>query len=166
MSYRVLRGTLLVLFWGSLSGCGNNATPSSPVAPSITTPPQITTPPPPATPLVSVLADATLSGVVYEVVAASPRQIVGIEGVAVYCEQCGESTHNYAYTDSTGHYTFPRGVWTEGRPAFPIRIWIGKDGYKDPAGLPKTTPPNPSGPGWREVVISGDTQFDAELVLR
>ena len=54
-------------------------------------------------------------------------------------------------------------MWTEGRPAFPIRIWIQKDGYKDPPGLPKTTPPNPSGAGWREVVINGDTRFDAEL---
>ena len=100
----------------------------------------------------------------YEVISDSPREIVGIEGVAVYCEQCGESTHNYAYTDSTGNYVFPPGVWTEGRPTFPIRLWIRKTGYKDPAGLPKNTPNNPTGPGWREVVINGDTRFDAELV--
>jgi hypothetical protein len=103
---------------------------------------------------------------VYEVVTDTPRQIVSIEGVAVYCEQCGESTHNYAYTDSKGDYVFPRGVWTEGRPSFPIRIWVEKDGYGEPPGLPKPTPPNPSGPGWREVVISGDTRFDIELVRR
>src|SRR5262245_28814602 len=81
------------------------------------------------TPAVSVLADATLSVVVYEVTSESSRQLVGIEGVAVYCEQCGESTHNYAQTNSKGDYVFPRGIWTEGRPAFPIRIWVGKEGY-------------------------------------
>jgi hypothetical protein len=111
-----------------------------------------------------VLADATLSGMVYEVVGDSPRQIAGIEGVSVYCEQCGELTHNFAYSDSTGEYVFPRGVWTEGHPDFPIRIQVAKDGYQDPTGLAKPTPPNPSGPGWREVLITGDTRFDMELV--
>jgi hypothetical protein len=104
--------------------------------------------------------------VVYEVLTESPRQIGGIEGVAVYCEQCGESTHNFAITDSKGGYVFPRGVWTEGRPLFPIRIHVEKAGYKDPLGLPNTTPPNPSGAGWREVVINGDTRFEIELVRR
>ena len=128
------------------------------------------TPPPVVSPAggaaTSVLADATLSGMVFEIVTESPRQIVGIEGVSVYCEQCGESTHNFAYTDSKGEYVFPRGVWTEGRPSFPVRIGVAKDGYQDPPGLPKTTPPNPSGPGWREVVINGDTRFEIELVRR
>ncbi len=114
----------------------------------------------------SVLAAATLSGSVYEVVSDSPRQIAAVEGVSVYCEQCGESTHNFAYTDSKGAYVFPPGVWTEGRPDFPARVWVTKDGYRDPAGIPRTTPPNPSGPGWREVVIHGDTRFDVELVRR
>ena len=100
----------------------------------------------------------------YEVISESPREILGIEGVVVYCEQCGESTHNFAYTDSAGNYVFPPGVWTEGRPDFPVRLWISKKGYKDPAGVPPNTPPNPSWPGWREVVINGDTRFDAELV--
>jgi hypothetical protein len=142
-----------------LAGCS-----SSTEAPSAPSPP-VPSEPPVATG-VSVLTDATLSGMVYEVVAESPRQIVGIEGVSVYCEPCGESTHNFADTDSKGHYVFPRGVWTEGRPSFPVRIFVKKDGYQDPPGLPKTTPPNPSGPGWREVVINGDTRFDMELVRR
>ena len=160
MTNRVLYGIFLLMLGGGL-GCGKDNAQPAPASPSVIIQPA-PTPPPPG----SVLADATLSGMVYEVVTASPRQIVGIEGAAVYCEQCGESTHNYAYTDPIGHYIFPHGVWTEERPAFPVRIWIGKDGYKDPAGLPKTTPPNPSGPGWREVVINGDTRFDAELVRR
>jgi hypothetical protein len=114
----------------------------------------------------STLADATLSGMVYEVLAASPRQIAGVEGVSVYCEQCGESTHNFAYTNSNGEYAFPHGVWTEGRPEFPIRVRVARDGYQDPAALARPTPPNPAGPGWREVLIHGDTRFDMELVRR
>ena len=154
MTHRVLNRIFLLMLSGAMNACSDKVTPRSPVSPSITRPP------------VSVMADATLSGMVYEVVAASPRQIVGIAGVEVYCEQCGESTHNWASTNSAGIYTFPHGVWTEGRPTFPVRILIRKDGYADPAGLPTPTPPNPSGPGWREVVINGDTRFDAELVRR
>jgi len=114
----------------------------------------------------SVLADATLSGRVYELIGNAPRQVVGIEGATIYCEQCGASTHNWSSTDAKGEYIFPKGVWTEGCPSCPARIWVGKDGYQDPTGLPKTTPPNPSGAGWREVVISGDTRFEMELVRR
>jgi hypothetical protein len=47
-----------------------------------------------------------------------------------------------------------------------MRICVAKDGYQEPAGLPKPTPSNPSGPGWREVVIHGDTRYDIELVRR
>lgn len=149
----------LVIVTLGLAACGgaNNDTPT---IPSALAPPPAVDPPSP-----SVLTDATLSGMVYEVATDSSGR-VGIEGVSVYCEQCGESTHNYAYTDSKGEYVFPRGVWTEGRPSFPVRIWVGKDGYRDPDGLPKPTPPNPSGPGYREVVIHGDTRFDIELVRR
>ena len=111
------------------------------------------------------LAEATLSGTVYERV-GNPSQPVGIEGVSVYCEQCGESTHNFALTDSTGAYVFPPGFWTEGRPTFPARVSARKDGYTDPPGRPSPTPPNPTGAGWREVVIDGDTRFDIELVRR
>ena len=134
--------------------------------------PPAPTPPAPPTPVAapvptgSVLADATLSGMVYEVMGESTRTIAGIEGASVYCEPCGESTHNFAKTDSTGEYVFPHGVWTEGNPNFPVRIHVAKDGYQDPTGLAKPTPPNPSGPGWREVLINGDTRFDIELVRR
>jgi hypothetical protein len=34
------------------------------------------------------------------------------------------ATRNCAFTDSTGSYVFPPGVWTEGRPDFPVRLWI------------------------------------------
>ena len=161
MTNRALNGVVLLVLGGALSNCGSYSSPPLPTSPSITIPTNPVATPPATS--VSTLADATLSGIVYEVVNASPR---GIADVTVYCEQCGESTHSFAYTDSTGNYRFPRGVWTEGRPGFPARIMITKDGYKDPDGLPKTTPPNPSGPGWREVFINGDTRFDAELVRR
>jgi hypothetical protein len=145
-----------------LAGCnGSKEVPSAPSPPVASPPPVVTQPRGD-----SVLADATLSGMVYELANDLSSARVGIAGASVYCEQCGESTHNFSYTDSKGEYVFPRGVWTEGRPAFPIRISIAKNGYQDPAGLPKPTPPNPSGPGWREVVIHGDTRFDMELVRR
>jgi hypothetical protein len=152
----------LVMATLGLAGCGGpTEVPSAPSLPVASPPPPVAQPGDD-----SVLADATLSGIVYEVAIDSSSQHVGIEGVSVYCEQCGESTHNFAYTDSRGEYVFPRGVWTEGRPSFPIRISVAKDGYQDPVGLAKPTPPNPSGPGWREVVIHGDTRFDMELVRR
>ena len=103
---------------------------------------------------------------VYEVLSESPRQIAGIAGAQVYCEQCGQGTHEFAITDSKGDYVFPRGVWTEGRPSHPIRIHVDKAGYRDPVGLPNNTPGNPTGPGWREVLINGDTRFEIELVRR
>ena len=99
----------------------------------------------------------TLSGIVYE---ETPTGRVPIEDVEVYCEPCGAETHSGTYTDSNGFYSFS-GVWVESLPA---RIWIGKDGYADPADLPRPTPPNPTGPGWREVAIDGNTRFDAQLV--
>ena len=152
----------MVIVTLGLAGCTGSPAGPSAVLPRVAPPPSALAPPNDD----SVLADATLSGTVYEVAIDSASRVVGIEGVSVYCEQCGESTHNWAYTDSKGEYVFPRGVWTEGRPLFPVRIRVAKDGYQDPVGLPKPTPPNPSGSGWREVVIHGDTRFDMELVRR
>ena len=143
-----------------LTACTNSfEVPPAPTRP-IVTPPARTEPP------TSVLADATIFGMVYEVVSDSPRQIAGIEGVSVYCEACGESTHNFAQTDSKGEYVFPRGVWTRGHPELPVWILVQKDGYQDPTGLAPPPPPVPSSPGWRGVVINGDTRFDIELARR
>lgn len=138
-----------------LAGCGEDGpvlspTPSAPVP--VPTRPS-------ATPV--YMSDVTLSGVVYE---ETPTGRAPIEGVWVYCEPCGAETHSGVYTDPNGFYSFT-GVWID-PSLFPTRIWILKDGYVDPPGLPKTTPPNPSGAGWREVVINGNTQFDAQLVRR
>ena len=105
------------------------------------------------------MSEVTLSGLVYEV---TPAGVIPIEGVAVYCEPCGVETHTWVYTDSNGFYSF-FGVWLDG---VPTRLNVGKNGFVDPPGLPQTTWPNPSGPGWREVKITGDTRFDIELVRR
>jgi hypothetical protein len=160
MRVRIVIACLLLAF--GLGGCSDGFV----VPPTAATPPGTVVSPSLTASGPTVLAAATLSGTVYEVVADSPRQISGIANASVYCEQCGETSHSFASTDSNGSYVFPPGVWTEGRPEFPIRILVNKDGYRDPTGLPRPTPPNPSGAGWREVVIHGDTRFDMELVRR
>ena len=43
--------------------------------------------------------------------------------------------HDVASNWAGGRYIFPQGVWTEGRPTLPIRIWITQDGYQDPVGF-------------------------------
>src|SRR5207244_1609447 len=92
MANRALNGIGLLMLGVALTNCDRNPTQPSPKTLPVTLPAAPTPAP------VSVFADATLSGLVYEVVTASPRQIVGIPGVAVYCEPCGESSHNWAYT--------------------------------------------------------------------
>ena len=133
------------------AGCDGTG-PSVATAP--TNSPQPTPPPPPNA---FRFLDITLSGVVYE---ETPTGRVPIEDVEVYCEPCGPETHSGAFTDANGFYSFTGVLVTSG----PTPIWIGKDGYADPAGLPRPTPPNPTGPGWREVTIDGNTRFDAQLV--
>jgi hypothetical protein len=108
-----------------------------------------------------VLTDATISGVVFELTATGRT---AIEGVAVYCELCGQATHSWAVTDANGFYTFSSGVWIAG--TLPTSLGVEKAGYVDPPGLPAVTPPNPAGSGWREVMVVGHTRFDMELVRR
>jgi len=108
-----------------------------------------------------IFLNVTLSGVVFEETPTGRRPI---PHVWVYCEPCGVDTHTSATTDDSGFYSFS-GVWTNFVHS-PTRIYVSLDGYTDPGGLPQPTPPNPSGPGWREVVVNGDTRFDMELVRR
>ncbi len=152
MTTRMQTGLLLVTFSAVLTGCDTRQA-TTVAGPS----PVVATAPDPPNPF---LDDVTLSGTVYQLVDGLR---LGIEGVSVYCEQCGVETHNFASTDSMGVYAFPTGFWTEGRASFPARIFVSKAGYHDPEGVPKITSGNPSGPGWREVVIDGDTRFDIEL---
>jgi predicted small lipoprotein YifL len=155
MTHRMRSAFLLSALVVGLAGCGENGPILSPTpAAPLPVPAR-----PSATP--DFMPDVTLSGVVYE---ETPSGRAPIEGVWVYCEACGAETHSGAYTDSNGFYSFT-GVWTDSGH-FPTRIRIIKDGYVDPPGLPEPTPPNPSGAGWREVVINGTTQFDVQLVRR
>ena len=138
-----------------LAGCSGERYQPLPAAPTAPVPAR------PSDPSGYSLSDVTLSGVVFE---ETPTGRAPIEDVSVYCEPCGAETHTWASTNSNGFYNFT-GVWTDSSH-FPTRIWIGKDGYVDPPGLPAPTSPNPSGPGWREVVVNGNTQFDVQLVRR
>jgi hypothetical protein len=149
----------VTLFIGQ-TGCNDGGAPLAPIAPSVIAPSPIVTPAPQARfPDGATFRDVTLSGVVFE---QTPNGRAPIAQVEVYCEPCGVETHTFATTDSDGSYRFT-GVWTDG---FPTRISITKAGYADPPGLPKPTPPNPSGAGWREVAVNGDTRFDVELIRR
>ena len=137
-----------------LVGC-NGYTPLPPTTPSTVQP----APPVPASPVPpGVLKDYTLSGVVFEM---TPNGRMPIEGVGVYCEPCGADTHTWATTDANGFYSFA-GVWDAGTA--PISIFVQKDGYIDPVGLPAR--PYQQGPGWRDVIVNGDTRFDIELARR
>ena len=151
MRNRPTRGFLFLVLAATVGGCDS---PRAPTAPSAVSPPPMPAP----TPLAGrVMSEVTLSGIVYE---TTPAGMVPIEGVAVYCEPCGVETHTGTFTDSNGFYSF-YGVWLE---ALPTRLHVRKNGYVDPLGLPRPTPPNPTGPGWREVRVNGDTRFDVELV--
>jgi hypothetical protein len=112
----------------------------------------------------------SLTGVVYEVTQTGPA---GIAGALVYCEACGLLTHTWATADSNGFYRFSGdlanggGVWLS--PGFLTAILVQHTGYQDPPALPPLRGPIfhiPDGPGWREVLIDGDTRFDIELARR
>jgi len=143
-------GLVLALAMG-VAGCddANSPAPTAPsaVQPSTPTPTPIRTSFPPG-----VLSDYTLSGVVLEVTVTGQTPI---EGVAVYCELCGEETHSWSVTDSSGIYSFT-GVWTT--PGSPTPVSFSKKGYTDP--LADTSSGN------RQIMINGDTRLDVELVRR
>jgi hypothetical protein len=116
------------------------------------------------------LRGVILSGRVYEMTETGP---VGIAGAWVYCEACGLETHTSATTDSNGFYSFSGdlasggGVWLAS--GFLTAISIEHALYRDPPGLLPLRGPLfhiPNGPGWREVLIDGDTRFDIQLVRR
>lgn len=155
MTSRARTGVVLSAVVLALAGCSDSG--STPTGPTPTVQAPTPAPPPPSTPT-TFRPSVTLSGVVFEETATGRNPI---QNVWVYCEPCTADTHAGVYTDSNGFYNFT-GVWTNGQ--FPTRISVHKDGYVDPSGLPTPTPPNPSGPGWREVVIDADTRFDIQLV--
>jgi hypothetical protein len=160
MATRTLPALILV-FSSGLAGCNGS---SSPTAPSVTAASAVPQQPAPSAP--AGLWGVTLFGVVSEVTAAGETPV---EGVWVYCDACGKVGHTSAYTDANGYYSFTGdldhdgGIWVN--PGVPTLILVGKEGFQDPPGLPRS-PRMPSGPGWREVTISGDTRFDITLVQR
>ena len=155
-----------------ISGCSGSHV-ANPVGPS-TLPAQAATPPtaaPPPNPGPGAwlggtytLTAVSLYGLVYEETAAGR---VGIAGAAVYCEVCGEETHTWAKADANGFYRFSSdlatggGVWL--RPGALTVVGVQSDGYEDPPGTPLMFN---NRPGWRQVSIAGDTQFDIQLVRR
>jgi hypothetical protein len=158
-------GGVLVLALG-LGGCGGLDSSAMPLTPS-PPPPQAVVPAPPASGFPpGHLTGVSLSGVVYELTPTGRRPI---PQAYVYCEACSEETHMFVLADENGFYHFSGdlasggGVWVT--PGIPTDIAVGgsynKD-YEDPPGLP----PSRRGPGWREVLIDGDTSFDIELVRR
>ena len=159
----VLGGVLVVAL--GLGGCGGSDSPVWPLTPS-PLPPQTVVPAPAPGSWLSghTLRGVSLSGVVYEL---TPTERMPLARAIVYCEKCGEGTHTFATADDNGLYHFSGdlpsggGVWVA--PGVPtiLAVDYNKD-YEDPPGLPRMG----YGPGWREVLIDGDTRFDIELVRR
>jgi hypothetical protein len=173
---RTVGGLILVVLGLGISGCsGGSGVSPTPLAQPIVPAPQQT----PAVSCVSpetfygctyVRKGVSLSGVVYELTETGP---VGIGGAYVYCEACGLLTHTWATADANGFYSFSGdlatggGVWLS--PGFLTAIGVEHTGYQDPPGLLPLRGPLfhlPFGPGWREVLIDGDTRFDIQLVRR
>jgi hypothetical protein len=114
---------------------------------------------------VPTLMGVSLSGVVYEL---TPTGRTPIAGAIVYCEPCGESN---------AHIRLPptRMASTTSREISRGRRCLGGRGSADPRcrgslqqRFSKTRQyyRRRQGPGWREVLIDGDTIFDIELVRR
>ena len=116
---------LVVLIAQVLAGCGTEAgRVSMPSAPSSPTPSPSAVTVRQTWPPGVFAPNVILSGVVFEI--AAEGAAVPIEGVAVYCELCGEETHTWASTNENGLYRF-QGVWGN---SVSINFW--KDGYQDP----------------------------------
>ena len=156
MTNRLRLGIAAAVVAQCLAGCGTDAGRASlPTAPSSPTPPPSRPTGPQPWPPGVFAPNVTLSGVVFEIVQHAE---VPIERVWVYCELCGEETHSATFTDNKGFYTF-KGVWANSLP-----ILVGKDGYQDPPGT--TYPSSYGGPGWREVIVNGDTRFNIQLARK
>ena len=157
--------SVVVLALG-VTGCGGGDFVATPLAPS-TLPPQSVAPvPSPGSFLTGhTLSGVSLSGVVYEL---TPTGRSPIAGAIVYCEPCGAETHTFATADDNGFYHFSGdvatggGVWVAPGVPTPLAVGYYNEDYEDPPGIPTTA----RGPGWRHVLMDGDTRFDIELVRR
>jgi hypothetical protein len=175
MTNRTRLGFLLLVLAMGLGGCGGASSPS-PTAPT-TAPPQQAPPPPPPTPRgfdSYDVANVTLSGVVYEM---TPMGRVPIEGVLVRSDWFHMFPTPDVVTDSRGFFSV-RPVWVCPCSLAPwvdagiTALWVEKDRYEAPAGMPTSTFNNrpgttaPPDSRLRDVAINGDTRFDIELVRR
>ena len=155
----------------ALAGCNRSPTSSIPVAPT----PVSQAPPAPTEGVVhdgSTLTGVSLSGVVYELTNAG-RAPIG--GALVYCDACGATSVTWATADANGFYVFSGdvagggGVWLAPGYFTTLSVNANKD-YQDPPGLRQIggslDRPFPLGPGFRAVLIDGNTTFDIELVRR
>jgi hypothetical protein len=148
-----------------LSGCGGSD--SAALAPTPSPVPAQAVPAPAPRPSFppGTLTGVSLSGVVYEL---TPTGRKPIAAAVVYCELCGTETHTFATADGNGYYHFSGdlasggGVWVVPGVPTPIAVGYYNVDYEDPPGLPAVG----HGPGWREVLIDGDTRLDIELVRR
>jgi len=170
----LLAGTCLGVLALGVSSCSDSGTSPSPVVTAPVPTAQQPALAPCATTEISFYGCAytrrgvALTGQVYELTQTGK---VGIAGAHVYCEACGLQTHSWSTTDSNGFYRFSAdlenggGVWLSS--GFLTAIGVERAGYQDPPGLPPLRGPMfhiPTGPGWREVSIDGDTRFDIQLV--
>ncbi len=151
MTIRTKTGFLVLALATGLAGCDDANSPA-PTAPSA-----VQAPPPVPTPIRAIFPPGafsayTLSGVVFEITTIGKTPLGGVD---VYCELCGEETHSWSLTDSRGIYSFT-GVWTT--PGSPTPVWFGKEGYDYPLGVAPS--------GYRQILVSGDTRFDVELVRK
>ena len=162
MTNRTHAGLLVLLLASGLAGCDSARGPG-PTAPSPQPQQTPSPPPPPINPHFSV-ADVTLSGVVYE---QTPAGRVRIAGVVI---ANGEGWSGL--TDADGFFSF-RPVWVcpcAAQPTVPAgttSLWVGKDGYEDPEGLPVSRFGSfYESPGYRDVAVDGDTRVEFQLVKR
>ena len=156
-----LRGVVILAL--GLGGCSRTDLPATPLSPSPMLPRAVAPVPPSGA---ATLRNVSLSGVVYELTPTGRRPI---PQAYVYCEACSEQTHQFVLADENGFYRFSGdlasggGVWLT--PGDPTEIYVGtsynKD-FEDPPGVTRSL----RGPGWRAVMIDGDTSFDIELVRR
>jgi hypothetical protein len=164
MRQRTLLPWVVLALALGVGGCSGPDSSPTPLAPS-PLPPQLVVPVPPAASFPpGTLTGVSLSGVVYELTLTGRKPI---SGAIVYCELCGKETHTFATADDNGFYHFSGdlgaggGVWlTPGVPT-PIIVGFYNPDFEDPPGLPAR-----QGPGWRNVLINGDSRLDIELVRR
>jgi hypothetical protein len=165
MTNRTHVGVVVLLLAAGQIGCDGGAS-VSPTAPSRQVQQAAPAPAPAPAPGWSygggfVLRAVALFGVITE---TTPAGEVPIAGVTVYCDACGAEGHTWTETAADGTYRFSGdlsaggGIWLSANQTV---IWVGKEGYQDPAGQPAL--PGFNGPGWRTAPIAGDTRFDVQL---